>query len=139
MDRRSRAPSCGDPRQADEKDHIGGVVSGLAPPARSTSAPQPDEDTSALFQVVPQRHSKTSIAITTNRGVGAWGDIHGDSTVAGAKALYPVFFSATAARRPSDRSSAVSSLNRSSWFSLNSVRSLASTASRSSSSRRKLR
>lgn len=52
---------------------------------------------------------------------------------------YVDLFSATAADRPSARSSRVSSLNRSSWRSLNSVTSLASTASKSSSSRRKLR
>jgi DNA replication protein DnaC len=38
----------------------------------------------ALFQVVSQRYLKTSIVITTNRGVGSWGDILGDTTVAAA-------------------------------------------------------
>jgi len=33
---------------------------------------------------VSQRYLKTSIVITTNRGVGAWGDILGDTTVAAA-------------------------------------------------------
>ncbi len=46
--------------------------------------PLPAEAASALFQVVSQRYLKTSIAITTNRGVGAWGDILGDTTVAAA-------------------------------------------------------
>jgi DNA replication protein DnaC len=36
--------------------------------------PLPAEAASALFQVVSQRYLKTSIVITTNRGVGAWGD-----------------------------------------------------------------
>jgi DNA replication protein DnaC len=43
----------------------------------------PAEAASALFQVVSQRYLKTSIVITTNRGV-AWGDILGDTTVAAA-------------------------------------------------------
>jgi DNA replication protein DnaC len=46
--------------------------------------PLPAEAASALFQVVNQRYLKTSIVITTNRGVGAWGEILGDSTVAAA-------------------------------------------------------
>jgi DNA replication protein DnaC len=44
----------------------------------------PAEAASALFQVVSQRYLKTSIVITTNRGVGAWGEILGDTTVAAA-------------------------------------------------------
>ncbi len=44
----------------------------------------PAEAASALFQVVSQGYLKTSIVITTNRGVGAWGDILGDTTVAAA-------------------------------------------------------
>jgi DNA replication protein DnaC len=44
--------------------------------------PLPGEAASALFQVVSQRYLKTSIAITTNRGVGSWGEILGDTTVA---------------------------------------------------------
>jgi DNA replication protein DnaC len=44
----------------------------------------PAEAASALFQVVSQRYLKTSMVITTNRGVGAWGDILGDTTVAAA-------------------------------------------------------
>lgn len=46
--------------------------------------PLPGEAASALFQVVAQRYMKTSIVITTNRGVGEWGDILGDTTVAAA-------------------------------------------------------
>ena len=46
--------------------------------------PLPAEAASALFQVVSQRYLKTSIVITTNRGVAAWGEILGDTTVAAA-------------------------------------------------------
>lgn len=46
--------------------------------------PLPAEAASALFQVVSQRYLKTSIVLTTNRGVGAWGEILGDTTVAAA-------------------------------------------------------
>ena len=46
--------------------------------------PLPGEAASALFQVVSQRYLKTSIVITSNRGVGGWGDILGDTTVAAA-------------------------------------------------------
>ncbi|WP_216902166.1 IS21-like element helper ATPase IstB [Nocardia alni] len=46
--------------------------------------PLPAEAASALFQVVSQRYLKTSIVITTNRGVGSWGEILGDNTVAAA-------------------------------------------------------
>jgi DNA replication protein DnaC len=46
--------------------------------------PLPAEAASALFQVVSQRYLKTSIVITTNRGVGSWGEVLGDSTVAAA-------------------------------------------------------
>ena len=46
--------------------------------------PLPGEAASALFQVINQRYLKTSIVITTNRPVGAWGDILGDTTVAAA-------------------------------------------------------
>lgn len=46
--------------------------------------PLPGEAASALFQVVAQRYLKTSIVITTNRGVGEWGEILGDTTVAAA-------------------------------------------------------
>lgn len=44
--------------------------------------PLPAEAASALFQVINQRYLKTSIVITTNRPVGAWGEILGDTTVA---------------------------------------------------------
>jgi DNA replication protein DnaC len=46
--------------------------------------PLPAEASSALFQVVSQRYLKTSIVLTTNRGVASWGDILGDTTVAAA-------------------------------------------------------
>jgi hypothetical protein len=46
--------------------------------------PLPAEAASALFQVINQRYLKTSIVITTNRPVGAWGGILGDTTVAAA-------------------------------------------------------
>jgi DNA replication protein DnaC len=46
--------------------------------------PLPAEAASALFQVVAQRYLKTSTIITTNRPVGGWGDILGDTTVAAA-------------------------------------------------------
>ena len=46
--------------------------------------PLPAEAASALFQVVTQRYLKTSIVMTTNRGVGSWGEILGDTTVAAA-------------------------------------------------------
>ena len=46
--------------------------------------PLPAEAASALFQVVSQRYLKTSILITTNRGVGSWGEVLGDTTVAAA-------------------------------------------------------
>ena len=46
--------------------------------------PLPAEAASALFQVVAQRYTKTSIVLTTNRGVASWGEILGDTTVAAA-------------------------------------------------------
>ena len=46
--------------------------------------PLPAEAASALFQVISQRYLKTSIILTSNRGVGAWGEILGDTTVAAA-------------------------------------------------------
>ena len=46
--------------------------------------PLPAEAASALFQVVSQRYLKTSIILTSNRGVGSWGEILGDTTVAAA-------------------------------------------------------
>ena len=46
--------------------------------------PLPAEAASALFQVVSQRYGKTSIVLTTNRGVASWGEVLGDTTVAAA-------------------------------------------------------
>ena len=46
--------------------------------------PLPGEAASALFQVVTQRYLKTSIVMTTNRSVGEWGQVLGDTTVAAA-------------------------------------------------------
>ena len=46
--------------------------------------PLPAEAASALFQVVSQRYLRTSIVLTTNRGVAGWGEILGDTTVAAA-------------------------------------------------------
>ena len=46
--------------------------------------PLPAEAAAALFQVVSQRYLKTSIVITTNRGVASWGEILGDTVVAAA-------------------------------------------------------
>ena len=46
--------------------------------------PLPNEAASALFQVVSQRYLKSSIVLTTNRSVGSWGEILGDTTVAAA-------------------------------------------------------
>lgn len=46
--------------------------------------PLPAEAASALFQVVSQRYGRTSIVLTTNRGVAGWGEILGDTTVAAA-------------------------------------------------------
>ena len=46
--------------------------------------PLPAEAASALFQVISQRYLKTSVVLTSNRGVGAWGEILGDTTVAAA-------------------------------------------------------
>jgi len=44
----------------------------------------PAEAAAAIFQVVSQRYLKTSIVLTSNRGVGSWGEILGDTTVAAA-------------------------------------------------------
>lgn len=46
--------------------------------------PMPADDANALFQVISQRYFKGSIILTTNRGVGSWGDIFDDTTVAAA-------------------------------------------------------
>ena len=37
-----------------------------------------------IFQVVRRRYERGSIVLTSNRGVGAWGEILGDTTVAAA-------------------------------------------------------
>jgi DNA replication protein DnaC len=56
-----------------------------APDQRRTGyLPLPGEAASALFQVAPQRYLKTSIVLTTNRGVASWGQILGDTTIAAA-------------------------------------------------------
>jgi DNA replication protein DnaC len=46
--------------------------------------PLPAEAASALFQVVSQRYLKTSIILTSNKGVGSWGEVLGDTAVAAA-------------------------------------------------------
>ena len=46
--------------------------------------PLPAEAAYTFFQVVSQRYLKTSIILTTNRGVGSWGEILGGTTVAAA-------------------------------------------------------
>jgi len=46
--------------------------------------PLPADAGSALFQVINKRHLKISSVITTNRLLGAWGEILGDATVAAA-------------------------------------------------------
>ncbi|MGL4175886.1 MAG: ATP-binding protein [Dermatophilaceae bacterium] len=46
--------------------------------------PLPAESASALFQVISQRYLKTSIMHTSNRGVGPWGEVLSDTTVAAA-------------------------------------------------------
>ncbi len=46
--------------------------------------PMPAEDANALFQVISQRYQRGSIILTTNRGVGTWGDIFDDTTIAAA-------------------------------------------------------
>ncbi len=50
----------------------------------SATSPYPPRAAAAIFQVVSQRYLKTSIILTSNRGVGAWGEILGDTTVAAA-------------------------------------------------------
>jgi DNA replication protein DnaC len=44
----------------------------------------PSDAAAALFQVISQRHLKTSIVLTTNRAIGSWGQVLGDETVAAA-------------------------------------------------------
>lgn len=46
--------------------------------------PMPAEDANALFQVISQRYLRGSIILTTNRGVGSWGEIFSDTTIAAA-------------------------------------------------------
>ena len=67
-----------------------GAARGLAtelpePASLSRERPEafdPAEDANALFQVISQRYLRGSIILTTNRGVGAWGDIFADTTIA---------------------------------------------------------
>ena len=44
----------------------------------------PADAAAALFQVISQRHLKTSIVLTTNRGITSWGSVLGDEMVAAA-------------------------------------------------------
>jgi DNA replication protein DnaC len=44
----------------------------------------PSDAAAALFQVISQRHLKTSIVLTTNRGITSWGSVLGDEMVAAA-------------------------------------------------------
>ncbi len=44
----------------------------------------PSDAAAALFQVISQRHLKTSIVLTTNRGISSWGNVLGDEMVAAA-------------------------------------------------------
>ena len=46
--------------------------------------PLPADAAAALFQVVSQRHLKTSIVLTTNRGISSWGNVLGDEMIAAA-------------------------------------------------------
>ncbi len=46
--------------------------------------PLPADAAAALFQVVSQRHLKTSIVLTTNRGIASWGSVLGDEMLAAA-------------------------------------------------------
>jgi DNA replication protein DnaC len=46
--------------------------------------PMPAEDANALFQVISQRYLRGSVILTTNRGVGSWGEIFADITIAAA-------------------------------------------------------
>ena len=46
--------------------------------------PLPADAAAALFQVVSQRHLKTSIVLTTNRGISSWGSVFGDEMLAAA-------------------------------------------------------
>ena len=44
----------------------------------------PSDAAAALFQDISQRHLKTSIILTTNRGISSWGSVLGDEMVAAA-------------------------------------------------------
>ena len=46
--------------------------------------PLPADAAAALFQVISQRHLKTSIVLTTNRGITSWGSVFGDDMLAAA-------------------------------------------------------
>ena len=46
--------------------------------------PMPTDDANALIQVISQRYLKGSIILTTNSGVGSWGSIFDDTTIAAA-------------------------------------------------------
>jgi len=46
--------------------------------------PLPADAAAALFQVISQRHLKTSIVLTTNRGIPSWGSVFGDDMLAAA-------------------------------------------------------
>ena len=46
--------------------------------------PLPADAAAALFQVISQRHLKTSIVLTTNRAITRWGQVLGDDMLAAA-------------------------------------------------------
>lgn len=46
--------------------------------------PLPADAAAALFQVISARHLKTSIVLTTNRGITSWGQVLGDDMLAAA-------------------------------------------------------
>ena len=46
--------------------------------------PLPADAAAALFQVISQRHLKTSIVLTTNRQISSWGTVFGDDMLAAA-------------------------------------------------------
>lgn len=46
--------------------------------------PLPADAAAALFQVISQRHLKTSIVLTTNRAITSWGQVLGDDMLAAA-------------------------------------------------------
>jgi DNA replication protein DnaC len=46
--------------------------------------PLPADAAAALFQVISQRHLKTSIVLTTNRAITSWGAVLGDDMLAAA-------------------------------------------------------